>query len=116
MTTNAFIFSWDMYGVESIVPITQWEHWDKNNLIRLLKEEKTEPNPLDRIVHNLIMRATFNPQRHYEIYTITVEEGISEDDVREMFEQDPQGSADLIRDRGNQIYSDRVDRAEVKIV
>jgi len=63
-----------------------------------------------------MMRARANGQRHYEIYTMMVQEGITDEDIRGMFEADPQGSADLIRDRGNQIYSDRVNQKEVKIV
>ena len=42
--------------------------------------------------------------------------GISDEDIRSMFENDPQGSADLIRDRGRKIYSDRRDATAVKIV
>lgn len=116
MTTNAFIFSWDMYGVESIVPITQWEHWDKNNLIRLLKEEKTQPNPLDRIVHNLIMRATFNPQRHYEIYAVDCDEELDEKFWRKKWAKDPQGAADIIREHGHKLYSNRVtDNDQIRV-
>ena len=33
-----------------------------------------------------------------------------------MFESDPQGSADLIRDRGNKIYSDRENLVDRKII
>jgi len=33
-----------------------------------------------------------------------------------MFSSDPQGSADLIRDRGNEIYSDRENLVDRKIV
>jgi hypothetical protein len=43
-------------------------------------------------------------------------DGITDEDIRAMFDQDPQGSADLIRDRGNQIYSDRRDTTAIKIV
>jgi hypothetical protein len=45
-----------------------------------------------------------------------VAEGISDEDIRGMFDADPQGSADLIRDRGNQIYSDRINLVDTKIV
>jgi len=31
-TQNAFIFSWDQLGIESIIPITKYEHHDKQNL------------------------------------------------------------------------------------
>jgi hypothetical protein len=107
MTTNAFIFSWDMYGIESIIPISQFEHWDKENLILLLKEQQTKKNPLDIIVRNLILRAQFNTQRHYEIYAIDCESSLDENFWRQQWEQNPQFTADLIRERGHKLYSDR---------
>jgi len=107
MTTNAFIFSWDMYGIESIIPISQFEHWDKENLILLLKEQQPKKNPLDAIVRNLVLRAQFNSQRHYEIYAIDCESNLDENFWRQQWEQNPQFTADLIRERGHKLYSSR---------
>ena len=59
-------------------------------------------------LHHLILRAKFNMQRHYEIYTVEATEGISADDIRDMFEGSPQTAADTIRERGNCLHSDRV--------
>ncbi len=58
-------------------------------------------------LHHLIMRARFNPQRHYEIYAIDIDHTLSSKDIIEQFEADPQGMADLVRERGRQLYSDR---------
>ena len=80
-----------------------------------LKDEDT-PTNLGSMVRHLMLRAQANPQRHYEIYTITAVDGITDEDIRGMFDNDPQGSADLIRDRGHRMYSDRVDKKTVKIV
>lgn len=107
MTVNAFIFSWDINGVEAIVPISQYEHWDKQNLIRMLSEKPTERNPLDSIVRNLILRAKFNTQRHYEIYAIDCDSSLDEAFWKEQWSDYPQETADLIRKRGHKIYSDR---------
>ena len=59
-------------------------------------------------LHHLILRAKFNMQRAYEIYTVEATEGITADDIRDMFENSPQTAADTIRDRGNCLHSDRV--------
>ena len=107
MTTNAFIFSWDCDGIESIVPISQYENWDAQQLINLLKEQKRKPNPLNSILRNLILRAQFNPQRHYEIYTIDCDKELDEKFWREQWEELPQFTADLIREKGHKIYSNR---------
>lgn len=110
--SNVFLFSWDCQGIEAVINLTDYE---KEQVWAELSNQDP-PARLQSVISHLMMRARANPQRHYEIYTMQVEYGVTEDDVREMFEQDPQGSADLIRHRGNKIYSDRVDRAETKIV
>jgi cell division ATPase FtsA len=53
------------------------------------------------------MRAQANTQRHYEIYAIGVDGNITQEDIAEMFKTDAQYAADLIRARGEKIYSDR---------
>ena len=48
-----------------------------------------------------------NPQRHYEVYTVQTDPSINKDDMVRMFEDSPQTMADLVRERGNKLYSDR---------
>ena len=115
MSTNAFIFSWDQTGIEAIVPITQYEHHDKNQLINLLKDKPRERNPLDSIVRSMVLRARFNTQRHYEIYAVDCSKGLDEAFWREQWEEYPQATAELIRERGHKIYSDRANTKEIKI-
>jgi len=115
MTVNAFIFSWDQYGIESIVPITQYENWDKENLFRVLKDEKVITNPINNIIRNLVLRARANSQRHYEIYAIDCDHSLDEEFWREQWKEEPQATADLIRERGLKIHSDRAS-AEEKIL
>lgn len=110
--SNTFLLSWDCQGIEAVVNVTDYE---KEQVWAELSNQDP-PARWQSVVTHLMMRARANPQRHYEIYTMQVESGITEDDVREMFESDPQGSADLIRDRGNMIYSDRANLNEIKIV
>ena len=110
--SNLFLLSWDCNGLEAVINVTDYE---KEATWATLKNEDT-PTNLGSMVRHLMLRARANPQRHYEIYTMTVAEGIADADIRNMFESDPQGSADLVRDRGNEIYSDRRNATEVKIV
>lgn len=116
MTTNAFIFSWDMTGIESIIPITQYEMIDKRNLINILAERPKERNPLDSIIFNLITRARANSQRHYEIYAVDCDPSLDEEFWRKQWEENPQFTADLIREKGHKIYSDRVNKKTQVIV
>jgi len=110
--SNLFLVSWDCAGLEAVINVTDYE---KEVTWATLKDEDTLTN-LGSMVRHLMLRAQANPQRHYEIYTMNVQEGITDEDIRSMFDSDPQGSADLFRDRGNQIYSDRRDTTALKIV
>ena len=113
MTTNAFIFSWDCTGVEAIIPITQFELIDKINLINILSEKKTVKSPVDTMIYNLKMRAMFNPQRYYEIYAIDCSKELDAEFWQERWKSDPQFCADLIREKGLKIYSDRATKDRV---
>lgn len=107
MTTNAYIFSWCCDGIEAIIPITEYEHWDKENLFRLIKSEILLRNPLNSIMQHLLLRAQFNSQRNYEIYVIDCDPDLDEKFWRRQWDEHPQFTADLIRKRGHKIYSDR---------
>jgi hypothetical protein len=114
-TKNAFIFSWDNLGIESIIPISQYEHVEQQNLIRILSEKPTIKNPLNGVVRSLLLRAQFNPQRHYEIYAIDCTEDMDEEFWRDQWQEYPQATAELIRERGHKLYCDRVNKKQVKI-
>jgi hypothetical protein len=115
MTTNAYLLSWDMYGLEACIPITQYENWDKDQLISILKENKSKPNPLNSIVNMMLFRARANGHRHYEIYAVDCDKSYTEETLRNMFKTDPQGSAELIRKRGVKLFSDRPRANTIKI-
>ena len=111
-TTNAYIFAWDNTGIEAVIPITQYEQHDRDNTMRILSDEKTVRNPLNNIIQMLVLRAKANPQRHYEIYSVDCSVEMDEDWWREQWASDPQGCADLVRERGNKMYSDRADKSK----
>jgi hypothetical protein len=108
---NTFLLSWDCNGLESVVNVSAIEA--ERTWATL--QDQSGPN-LNHIVSGIMLRARYNSQRHYEIYTVNMDESISESDIRAMFETSPQGMADLIRERGHKMYSDRVDARAVKIV
>jgi hypothetical protein len=116
MTTNAYIFSWCCEGIEAIVPITQYQLWDQENLIRILKDEPEKPNPLNNILNMLTMRARFNSHRFYEIYAVECHPDLSEEFWKNQWESYPQKTANLIREKGVKIYSDRIDHSNYKIL
>lgn len=99
-TVDQFIVMWDMYGLESIVNVSEGERWA---VVSALKGEKIQwSNP----IQYMILRARFNSQRHYEIYVFESE--IDKDELIKLFKDNPQLMADTIRRIGQQLYSDRV--------
>lgn len=98
-----FAIMWDCNGLEAVARVPNPAH----TTFALLKG--TEPPKFPNILH-WELRARYNSQRHYEIYVITATPGIDEQDIREMFDADPQSAADTIRRIGHKFYSDR--RAE----
>ena len=116
MTTNAYLVYWCEEGLESIIPITQYEHWDAENTFRILNDEEPVRNPMNGVLQGMLLRARFNSQRHYELYAIDCNNDITKEDLEQMFEDSPQTAADLIRNRGHKMYSDRANTNRVKIV
>ena len=108
---SVFLLSWDQEGLESCINATDME---KENVWAALTDSKLK-NHMHQIVTMMMMRAQANPQRHYEVYTIHVLAGISEYDIRKMFEDDPQAAAELIRSRGTKLASYREDKSRIKI-
>lgn len=105
-----YLVMWDMTGLECVINVStvqdKHDQWDKENIWRILQEKPTDEKPPDIPLNMLILRARYNSHRHYEIYTFDSE--FTEDDIKEMFEHDPQVIVDAIRNVGHEIYSDRV--------
>jgi hypothetical protein len=72
--------------------------------------ESANPN-----YNHLLLRARYNSQRHYEIYSVEATDGITAEDIREMFETSPQSAADTIRRLGHCLHSDRSEKYKVAI-
>jgi len=118
---NCFLLSWDCNGLEACVPLhelqQQYEQAEKERVwTALAAKDGTDPgNPIDREINrvytSILFRARLNPQRHYEVYTVQTDPGISKEDMIRMFEDSPQSMADLVRERGERLYSDRARHA-----
>ena len=116
MSDNIFILSWDCYGLEACVDVTehidQGNNFEKEKIFDLIKDPDAQPHnkhvaEVNRIYFQLSMRARFNPQRNYEIYSVHTTADITAKDLKRMFEDNPQGTAELIRERGTQLLSNR---------
>ena len=103
LNEHMFVVMWDMHGLEYCADITadnqrvMWEALKGNDGPR-----HAYANPM-----HLQLRAQFNPQRHYEIWLFNASEGITRDDIVNMFDSDAQSAADTIRRVGHCYYSNR---------
>jgi len=99
-----------MTGLECLINVTkldkEHEQWEKENIFRILKDQDRTIKPAHVPLEMMILRARVNSQRHYEIYAFDSE--LSEQDIRETFEDSPQVIVDAIRRIGHEFYSDRV--------
>lgn len=91
---------WDELGLEAVaeIPDPALDTW------AALTDTKPPSRPN---LNAWQLRARFNSQRHYEIYVIMAKPDIAIQDIRSMFEQDPQNAANTIRRLGKCFYSNR---------
>ena len=102
---NVWLVSWDQLGLECLFNFTEYDKlktWYQLS-DKPLPSTVARPPPLQV----LLLRARYNAQRHYEIYTFTADTNITYEDLKLLFDEYPQYIVDMIRERGNAIHSDR---------
>jgi hypothetical protein len=97
---HQYAIMWDCHGLEAVQKVP--DPADTTFAILANKPRPKVPN-----LNHWQLRARYNSQRHYEIYIVTAVDGITADDIRDMFEANPQMAADTIRRLGTVFYSDR---------
>ena len=102
---------WCNEGLECCIDITADE---QRRMWQSLRGEPVSESAIPNYNH-FLLRARYNSQRHYEIYSVEATDGITAEDIREMFEADPQTAADTIRRLGHCLHSDRAERHRVLI-
>ena len=102
--SDTIALMWDCNGLEAAVNV---DDINRQRTWALLKGEDASKVPAPPNLLHWRLRAQANHHRHYEIYIITVEEGITVEDITEAFEANPQGMADTVRRIGHRFYSDR---------
>lgn len=98
--TRVYICMWDENGFEVLKDCTNWE---RQSLLDTIAGRNLKPAPVN--LQAMTMRARFNPQRNYEIWTFNTEEDLDEDTLWEYAEENPQALVDMIRDRGKRLYA-----------
>ena len=102
--SDTIALMWDSNGLEAAEVVEDMAKKRMWALLQGKRENYIKPSP------NLLhwkLRAQANPQRHYEIYLIEVDDGVTVTDICEAFESAPQEMADTVRRIGHRFYSDR---------
>lgn len=110
VAVNSFLAMWCSDGLECIFDVTALS---KEAVWATLKGDSPPKTPFNLAMMKL--RARYNSQRSYEIYTFTSAIGISKQDIEELFDTDPQFIAEWIRAHGNKLYSDYFKPTRAKI-
>ena len=109
---------WDSQGLECLFDVdfymNQYNEWEKQKVISILKEERTPDQPRGVPLQLMILRARANSQRVYEIYEFNSTMGYKE--LTKVFNDDPQPVVEWIRENGKQVYSDYVKQDRKMIV
>lgn len=110
---------WDNQGLECIFNITEHmkevEAHEKKVMWDILKDENFKDVGRPKIpLQQMILRASFNSQRAYEIYEFN--STMTEQELRVEFENNPQPVVDWIRKNGHKVYSDYVKQDRKMIV
>lgn len=109
---------WDSQGLECLFDVgfymNQYNEWEKQKVISILKEERTPDQPSGIPLQLMILRARANSQRVYEIYEFNSTMGYKE--LTKVFNDDPQPVVEWIRENGKQVYSDYVKQERKMIV
>ena len=97
--SRIYICMWDENGFEVIKDCTSWE---RDTFLNTIAGKDLTPAPVN--LQAMTMRARFNPQRSYEIYTFNTVEEFDEESLWEIAEETPQPLVDWIRKNGKRLY------------
>ena len=103
---------WDCLGLEAVINV---DDINRQRTWAVLQGKSGREVPAPPNLMHWELRARANPQRNYEIYIVSVDEGITVEDITSAFEANPQGMADTVRKIGHKFYSDRRDQTNVVI-
>ena len=99
---HRYLVMWNRDGLQYVadqVRIQQEQIWSR------IRGDEPRWYPDVMYLRTLAQR---QPHLHFEIWEFLADNGITEDQIKAIFKQNPQGSAETIRSLGECLYSDRV--------
>lgn len=115
--STLFVAVWSMDGLECLINLDsekeKQDNWEKERTICILTEKPVAKRPnLFNLTH-VLLRARYNSHRIYEIYSFR--SVMPENEILELFNEQPQMIVDWLRTNGKKIYSDYIPSDKKKI-
>jgi hypothetical protein len=98
---HRFLLSWDDLGIEMVFDIDAER---SKKVEAALKDEPYVYQDPGSMLEKARLRARFNTPRNYEIYAIAMPDHLSEEKVRDMFDNNFETMCELIRKKGLKLY------------
>lgn len=102
--STQWVVLFDNEGLDSLVP---WGDLAQDRMITKLSGGEIKSENPQHIVSRLMLRARFNAQRSPEVWTYQTDTDIEYNEMRSLWEANPQYMADLIRVKGDQLFGDK---------
>lgn len=104
--SKQFVVMFDRTGVDTLIPCDEMK---TREMLEWLggKPHKSE---LAYHVNIALMRARYNPHRSPEVWVYETEDDFEESEMRGMWDESPQGMADLVRKKGKCLFKSPRDK------
>ena len=102
--STQWVVLFDSEGLDTLVP---WGDLAQDRMMQTLSGGNINAENPQHIVSRMMLRARFNEQRFPEVWTYQTDNDIMYDEMRSLWEANPQYMADLIREKGEQLYGAR---------
>jgi hypothetical protein len=110
---NTFLVYWCDEGLEGIVDITadlaKANKFQREMIFDIIKDPdcpkiSQEQKRISQMINSMTMRAYANTQRNYELYCLHTTSDITKEQLESYFDNEPQNTANLIRERGTHMF------------
>lgn len=97
---NRWLISWDDIGLDGLVNLSELEQQFVFDSLRYGPRR----DPRWDVERNMILRATANHHRNYEIWEIAADPDLTEADLKRWFSEDPESIKGSMRSNGIKIW------------
>lgn len=102
--STQWVVLFDSEGLDTLVP---WGDLAQDRIMTTLSGGNIKSANPQHIVSRMMLRARFNEQRFPEVWTYQTDNDIEYNEMRSLWEANPQYMADLIREKGEQLFGDK---------